>query len=166
MYWLLLPVAAVTLILGLRTPSMLVMTVWLIVTAVLLGLWVWLRFRDVFPDQNAAEIALTPMDAEALRQVRAQAEAERAQASLRGHAPAASYQVPHAGAGYPVSAATQPPFAAPDPFASRPAPQAPLPPSGNAPRPPLPSALSAGVPSSSIFSTAARQPYDDDDAQA
>lgn len=165
MYWLLLPVAAVTLILGLRTPSMLAMLAWLAATAVLLGLWVWFRFREVFPEQNSTEIMLTPMDAEALRQMRAHAEAERANA--RGQStgvpnPFPSHSTAHAAATH-ADYGAQAPFNAPDPFATRPASQAPLPPSGSEARGTLPSAQSAAVPSSSIFSNASRAKFDIDD---
>lgn len=140
MYWLLLPVAALTLFLGLRTPSPLAMAAWLILTAVLLIVWAWARFRDVFPEQTSAEIALTPMDPEALRHLREQAQAERTGA--RGPVPTT-----------PAYAPRPPPL-----------PQAPLPPSGTIPREALPSAESAAVPSSSIFSANARSPFEDDPA--
>ena len=49
MYWLLLPVAFATLWFGLRTTSPGMMAVWLAVTAVLVMLWTYFRFRAVFP---------------------------------------------------------------------------------------------------------------------
>ncbi len=75
MYWLLLPVAAVALFLGLRTPSPALMALWLLLMLASLGAWLWLRYRLLFPERPAIE--LTPLDPAELARLRAQTVANR-----------------------------------------------------------------------------------------
>ena len=75
MYWLLLPVAALALFLGLRTPSAGLMALWLLVMLASLGGWLWLRYRQLFPARAAIE--LTPLDPAELARLRAQTAANR-----------------------------------------------------------------------------------------
>ena len=82
MYWLLLPVAFVALWFGLRTPSPGAMAGWLGLTAVLVILWVYFRFRAVFPGgAGSSDYVMTPMDASEIQRMKAQAEAQRAAAA-------------------------------------------------------------------------------------
>ncbi len=95
MYWLLLPLAFVTLVLGIRTPSMLMMLVWLGLTVVFLILWVWLRYRVLFPDGGKAGMdAITPLQKHELDRLRAQMQAQRHADSESAQAPAMPGSVP------------------------------------------------------------------------
>lgn len=94
MYWLLLPVAFVALWFGLRTPSPGAMAGWLGLTAVLVILWVYFRFRAVFPSDGASDYVLTPMDAEEIKRMKEQTQAQRAQSQVQNTPPAATTAQP------------------------------------------------------------------------
>lgn len=82
MYWLLLPVAFAALWFGLRTPSPGAMAGWLGLTAVLVILWVYFRFRAVFPGgAGGSDYVMTPMDAADIQRMKTQAEAQRTAAA-------------------------------------------------------------------------------------
>lgn len=124
MYWLLLPVAAIALYLGLRTPSPALMSFWLLLVVACLVAWVWLRYRLLFPARPAVEI--TPLDPAELARLRQQTLANReAEAAARLAAEAEAAHPIHpvtpelriASAAVPVAA----PVAAPEPVpAARP----------------------------------------------
>ncbi len=79
MYWLLLPAAALTLLLGLRTPSSASMAGWLLLTFLLLAGWVWMRYRVLFP-RREGEARLTPLAPQEMDKLRQQTELLRAEA--------------------------------------------------------------------------------------
>lgn len=79
MHWLLLPLAAVMLYLGLSAPGAAMMTLWLAATALIILLWAWLQYRRVFPPDGAA-VELTPLDPDELARLREQTLANRARA--------------------------------------------------------------------------------------
>lgn len=79
MYWLLLPAAALALLLALRTPSPGLMLLWFVLMLVALAAWTWLRYRVLFP-KRAGGVALTPLDPGQLAHLRQQMHANRAAA--------------------------------------------------------------------------------------
>ncbi|SIQ27153.1 hypothetical protein [Solilutibacter tolerans] len=83
MYWLLLPAAALALILALRTPSPGLMLMWFCVVFAALAAWTWFRYRQLFPVRDTSA-DLTPLDPAELARLRFQAQANReAEASAR-----------------------------------------------------------------------------------
>ena len=76
MYWLLLPIALIACILGIRTTSAGMMVFWLMLTALAIGLWAWLRYKALFPD-SPRQLALTPLDRQQLEHLREQTRANR-----------------------------------------------------------------------------------------
>lgn len=71
MYWSLLPVAAIFFWLALRTPSVLLMVIWLLLMMVCLLVCGYLHYRRLFPKQNR-ELQITPLDAQQLELLRQQ----------------------------------------------------------------------------------------------
>ncbi|MDO4709914.1 MAG: hypothetical protein Q4B94_08970 [Pseudomonadota bacterium] len=71
MYWSLLPVAGIFFWLALRTPSVSLMVIWLLLTMVCLLAWGYLHYRRLFPEQNR-EMQITPLDAQQLALMRQQ----------------------------------------------------------------------------------------------
>ncbi|PJK02842.1 hypothetical protein CO612_09720 [Lysobacteraceae bacterium NML71-0210] len=71
MYWSLLPVAAIFFWLALRTPSVLLMVIWLLLMMVCLLVCGYLHYRRLFPKQNR-ELQITPLDKEQLELLRQQ----------------------------------------------------------------------------------------------
>ncbi|PJK09135.1 hypothetical protein CO610_04065 [Lysobacteraceae bacterium NML95-0200] len=71
MYWSLLPVAGIFFWLALRTPSALLMVVWMFLTLVCLLAWGYLHYRRLFPEQNR-ELQITPLDSQQLELLRKQ----------------------------------------------------------------------------------------------
>ena len=76
MYWLLLPVAALMLVLGLRTPSPGLMLMWFMLMLLAIAGWGWLRYRQLFPERDA-RADLTPLDPAELARLRQQMQANR-----------------------------------------------------------------------------------------
>ncbi|PJK13969.1 hypothetical protein CO613_08265 [Lysobacteraceae bacterium NML07-0707] len=92
MYWSLLPVAAIFFWLALRTPSVLLMVIWLLLTMVCLLVWGYLHYRRLFPAQES-ELQITPLDKEQLELMRQQKQAETPAKKTAGNI-AASTPVP------------------------------------------------------------------------
>lgn len=114
MYWLLLPVAGIALYFGFRTPSPGAMAGWMLLALAMIVLWAYFRFRAVFPGSGSSEYVLSPMDAEEIKRIRAQADAERGKpagaavsgAGVTSHArPAATrrHDEPDENGGFPLS---------------------------------------------------------------
>ena len=76
MYWLLLPLAATTLYFGLRAPAPASMALWLLLTAIMIAAWVWLRYRSVFPNRRN-DNHFTPLDPDEIERMRQQTLANR-----------------------------------------------------------------------------------------
>lgn len=76
MYWLLLPAAALALILAVRTTSPGMMFVWFCLMLASLAAWGWLRYRQLFPARDS-RFDLTPLDSTELTRLRQQAQANR-----------------------------------------------------------------------------------------
>lgn len=117
MYWSLLPVAAILFWLALRTPSALLMVVWMFLTLVCLLFWGYLHYRKLFPEQNR-ELQLTPLDSEQLELLRQQRQnsaqqekpVEAATAPLSAHTTPAPTVAPT-----PAPSPAPPPTPAPTP---------------------------------------------------
>ncbi len=122
MHWLLLIFAAVALVLGVRTPSPLLMGVWFVLMLGALGGWVWLRYRLLFPDRGGAAMALTPLDQSELAHLREQAKANREAEAAAREAAAQEAQHPI----HPVTPALHWPTATPAPSSAAPAPDRPI----------------------------------------
>ncbi|MBE2210855.1 MAG: hypothetical protein IAE66_04545 [Xanthomonadaceae bacterium] len=86
MYWLLLPVAALMLVLALRTPSPGLMMMWLCLMLATLAIWTWLRYRQLFPVRET-RVDMTPLDPAELARLRQQMQANR-EAEAVAHAAA------------------------------------------------------------------------------
>ncbi len=86
MYWLLLPVAALMLVLALRTPSPGMMLMWFCLMLAALAAWTWLRYRQLFPARETSA-DLTPLDPAELSRLRQQMQANR-EADAAAHAAA------------------------------------------------------------------------------
>lgn len=86
MYWLLLPAAALTLVLALRTPSPSLMLMWFCLMLASLAAWTWLRYKQLFPTRDT-NVDLTPLDPAELTRLRQQMQANR-EAEALAHAAA------------------------------------------------------------------------------
>lgn len=84
MYWLLLPVAALALLLAVRTPSPGLMVMWFVLMLAALAAWTWLRYRQLFPLRET-NVDLTPLDPAELTRLRQQMQANR-EAEAAAHA--------------------------------------------------------------------------------
>ncbi len=115
MYWLLLPLAALMLLLALRTPSPGVMALWFCLMLATLAMWTWLRYRRLFPVRET-RAELTPLDPAELSRLRQQMQANR-EADAAAHAaadaealhpihPIAHPMPGHAEAAHPVEVVT------------------------------------------------------------
>ncbi|MGY0505840.1 hypothetical protein [Luteimonas sp. e5] len=102
MHWLPLPVAAFALWAALRTNSLAAMSAWLLLAAALIGLWLWLRYRALFPPRNTV-LGITPLDEAELARMREQGRSRTTVLGIPAATPAAS--APPA----PVAASAQPP---------------------------------------------------------
>ncbi|WP_211327686.1 hypothetical protein [Solilutibacter pythonis] len=140
MNWLLLPAAAITLLLAMRTTSSLAMTLWLLLTVICLGLWVWLRYQMLFPTRNTG-VELTPLDRRQLAHLRQQMLANR-----QDEADTDASAEPPTATGLPTS--QQPTASVPAPAPRAAPPPAPPPAPSPAPDdpPPAPSAAPARTP--------------------
>lgn len=76
MHWLLLPVAALALVLALRTTSPGLMALGLVFTFAMIGAWLWLRYKLLFPDRDKG-MQMTPLDRAELERLREQARINR-----------------------------------------------------------------------------------------
>ena len=79
MYWLLLPLAATTLFFGVRAPAPDTMVFWLLMTAAVIAVWGWLRYRRIFPNLRSGG-HFTPLDNDEIERLRQQTLANRAAA--------------------------------------------------------------------------------------
>lgn len=132
MYWLLLPVAALFLFLGLRTPSAPLMLLFFLLMLGCIAAWVWLRYQELFPSKRPP-VLLTPLDKQELERLRQQRQQQA--------------DAPGTGGVAPVPAAPGNPFPAPPvnvaahTAASAPANPFPTPPVNTAPHAPAAAAV-------------------------
>lgn len=74
MHWSLIPVALICLVMALRTPSPMVMSIWFVLMLVALAAWGWLRYRLLFP-AKPRQLQITPLDQQEIERIRQQAAA-------------------------------------------------------------------------------------------
>ena len=114
MHWLLLPIAALALLLALRTTSSGLMLLWFAVMVAAISGWLWLRYKLLFPPRDT-NVEMTPLDPVELARLRSQAQTNREQeAAAQAAAEADAFHPIHPVA--PTAIAT-PVYAAPPPTA-------------------------------------------------